>query len=64
MSAAGHCLQETGLLGIVVECDANLPDSSVNPLLDVDEYIFAPECIGDLLARYQLAGFSIRYINN
>ena len=42
-------------VGVVRQSAADLTDSGIDSLFDVNEYVFAPEFSGDLLARNQLA---------
>src|SRR4051812_33545280 len=55
VSASYHCLQISRLRGVVFQGNADLADSGIDSLLDVDENISAPKLIRDLLTCYQLA---------
>ena len=55
ITSAYDSLQVLRLTGIIGQGAANFADRGIDSLFDVDEYIFAPQCAGDLLARYQLS---------
>ena len=53
--SAGNGLNETGLLGIVLEDLADLADGAVDAVVHVEEGALAPDPLGDLLPADQLA---------
>src|SRR5580704_4477431 len=54
IAPADHGLQVLRLACIVPQDAADLADGGIDSLFDVDEYVFAPQLAGDLLARDQL----------
>src|SRR5580698_10038456 len=54
IAPSDHSLQVLRLVNIVCQGSANLADGGINSLFDVDEDVFAPQFVGDLLAGDQL----------
>src|SRR5207244_4911506 len=48
-------LQVLGLGRIIFQRQANFADGGIDSLFDIDENIFPAQCVGNLLASYQLA---------
>lgn len=55
VSAPDYCLQKVRLLRVIVESYADLSDRRIDTLLYVDEDVFSPQCVGNLLAENELA---------
>src|SRR3954470_12105593 len=55
ISSSDFGLQISGLFGIVLQSGADLANGGVDALFDINENIFAPQLIRNLLASHELA---------
>jgi len=51
VSPSDHCFYETGSLRVISQHDADLADSDVNAVIDLNENVLTPETLRDLIAR-------------